>query len=79
MKEKVIKLESGEELKMKAPNVRVLKNATNKSDKEMDQTIYMIATLTNKQESDIEELNLKDFIALQNALKDFLQEAGVIA
>ncbi|MBF7060550.1 phage tail assembly protein [Campylobacter volucris] len=79
MKEKVIKLESGEELKMKAPNVRVLKNATNKSDKEMDQTIYMIATLTNKQESDIEDLNLKDFIALQNALKDFLQEAGVIA
>ncbi|AJC86026.1 phage tail assembly protein [Campylobacter sp. RM16704] len=64
---------------MKAPNVRVLKNATNKSDKEMDQTIYMIATLTNKQESDIEELNLKDFMALQNALKDFLQEAGAIA
>lgn len=79
MKEKLIKLENGEELKMKAPNVRVLKNATNKSDKEMDQTIYMIATLTNKQESDIEELDLKDFMALQNALKDFLQEAGVIA
>ncbi|ECW8954982.1 phage tail assembly protein [Campylobacter lari] len=79
MKEKLIKLENGEELKMKAPNVRVLKNATNKSDKEMDQTIYMIATLTNKQESDIEDLNLKDFMALQNALKDFLQEAGVIA
>ncbi|MBT0742826.1 phage tail assembly protein [Campylobacter lari] len=79
MKEKLIKLENGEELKMKTPNVRVLKNATNKSDKEMDQTIYMIATLTNKQESDIEELNLKDFMALQNALKDFLQEAGVIA
>ncbi|MCW0254138.1 phage tail assembly protein [Campylobacter lari] len=79
MKEKLIKFENGEELKMKAPNVRVLKNATNKSDKEMDQTIYMIATLTNKQESDIEELNLKDFMVLQNALKDFLQEAGVIA
>ncbi|WP_139452382.1 phage tail assembly protein [Campylobacter armoricus] len=79
MKEKLIKLENGEELKMKAPNVRVLKNATNKSDKEMEQTIYMIATLTNKQESDIEELNLKDFMALQNTLKDFLQEAGVIA
>lgn len=79
MKEKIIKLESGEELKMKAPNVRVLKNATNKSDKELDQTIYMIATLTNKQENEIEELNLKDFMALQNTLKDFLQEAGVIA
>ncbi|MCR8705076.1 phage tail assembly protein [Campylobacter sp. 2352 PW] len=79
MKEKLIKFENGEELKMKAPNVRVLKNATNKSDKEMNQTIYMIATLTNKQESDIEELNLKDFMVLQNALKDFLREAGVIA
>ncbi|MCR6593635.1 MULTISPECIES: phage tail assembly protein [Campylobacter] len=79
MKEKLIKLENGEEVKMKAPSVRILKNATNKSDKEMDQTIYMIATLTNKQESDIEDLNLKDFMALQNVLKDFLQEAGVIA
>ena len=29
MKEKIIKLENGEELKMREPNVRVLKNATN--------------------------------------------------
>ncbi|OKY14509.1 hypothetical protein [Campylobacter jejuni] len=60
---------------MREPNVRVLKNATNKSEKEMEQTIYMI----NKQESEIEDLNLKDFKALQDALKDFLVEAGVIA
>ncbi|MBD3889256.1 phage tail assembly protein [Campylobacter coli] len=46
---------------MREPNVRVLKNATNKSEKEMEQTINMIATLTNKQESEIEDLNLKDF------------------
>ncbi|EIK8584260.1 phage tail assembly protein [Campylobacter coli] len=45
----------------------------------MEQTINMIATLTNKQESEIEDLNLKDFKALQDALKDFLVEAGVIA
>ncbi|EAI2796416.1 TPA: phage tail assembly protein [Campylobacter jejuni] len=79
MKEKIIKLENGEELTMKEPNVRVLKNATNRSDKDMEQTIYMIATLTNKQESEIEELNLKDFKALQDGLKDFLVEAGVVA
>ncbi|WP_323053647.1 MULTISPECIES: phage tail assembly protein [unclassified Campylobacter] len=79
MKEKIIKLENGEELKMREPSVRVLKNATNKSEKEMEQTIYMIATLTNKQENEIEDLNLKDFMALQNGLKDFLQEAGVTA
>lgn len=48
MKEKIIKLENGEELKMREPNVRVFKNAANKSEKEMEQTIYMIATLTNK-------------------------------
>ncbi|EAK4987402.1 phage tail assembly protein, partial [Campylobacter jejuni] len=47
MKEKIIKLENGEELKMREPNVRVLKNATNKSEKEMEQTICMIAALTN--------------------------------
>ncbi|ECT4084234.1 TPA: phage tail assembly protein [Campylobacter jejuni] len=78
MKEKIIKLENGEELKMREPNVRVLKNATNKSEKEVVQTIYMIATLTNKQESEIEDLNLKDFKALQDALKGFLIEAGII-
>ncbi|HED4797312.1 TPA: phage tail assembly protein, partial [Campylobacter jejuni] len=55
------------------------KNATNKGEKEMEQTICMIAALTNKQESEIEDLNLKDFKALQDALKDFLVEAGVIA
>ncbi|EIU4046306.1 phage tail assembly protein [Campylobacter jejuni] len=79
MKEKIIKLENGEELKMREPNVRVLKNATNKGEKEMEQTICMIAALTNKQESEIEDLNLKDFKALQDSLKDFLVEAGVIA
>ncbi|EAI2653997.1 phage tail assembly protein [Campylobacter jejuni] len=79
MKEKIIKLENGEELKMREPNVRVLKNATNKGEKEMEQTICMIAALTNKQESEIEDLNLKDFKALQDTLKDFLVEAGVIA
>lgn len=79
MKEKIIKLENGEELKMREPNVRVLKNATNKSEKEIEQTICMIAALTNKQESEIEDLNLKDFKVLQDVLKDFLVEAGVIA
>lgn len=78
MKEKIIKLENGEELTMKVPTVRVLKNAKNRSDKDMEQTIYMIATLTNKQESEIEELNLKDFKALQDGLTDFLAEAGFL-
>ncbi|WP_430746894.1 phage tail assembly protein [Campylobacter jejuni] len=55
------------------------KTTISKSEKEMEQTINMIATLTNKQESEIEDLNLKDFKALQDALKDFLVEAGVIA
>ncbi|EOH9591180.1 TPA: phage tail assembly protein [Campylobacter jejuni] len=78
MKEKIIKLENGEELTMRVPTVRVLKNATNRSDKDMEQTIYMIATLTNKQESEIEELYIKDFKALQDGLKDFLAEAGIL-
>ncbi|PZT47144.1 hypothetical protein B6S12_10660 [Helicobacter valdiviensis] len=77
MKEKIIVLENGENLVMKEPNVRVLKNATLKSDKEMEQAIYMIATLTNKQESEIEDMGLKDFLELQKALKGFLEEAGL--
>lgn len=64
---------------MVAPTVRVLKNATLKSDNEMEQTIYMIATLTNKQPEEIEELNLKDFMELGKALKGFLLEAGLTA
>ncbi len=34
-------------------------------------TIYMIATLTNKTENEIEEMGLKDFMALQKGLSDF--------
>lgn len=79
MKEKIIVLENGENLVMKEPNVRVLKNATLKSDKEMEQAIYMIASLTNKQESEIEDMGLKDFLELQKALKGFLEEAGLTA
>lgn len=79
MKEKIIVLENGENLVMKEPNVRVLKNATLKSDKEMEQAIYMIASLTNKQESEIEDMGLKDFLEPQKALKGFLEEAGLTA
>lgn len=41
--------------------------------------IYMIATLNNKTENEIEEMGLKDFMALQKALSGFLEVAGVIA
>ncbi|MSN96482.1 phage tail assembly protein [Campylobacter sp. FMV-PI01] len=75
---KEIILENGEILEMNEPTVRVLKYA-DKKDGDMEKTIYMIATLTNKTESQIEELGLKDFMLLQKALSDFLVDAGVIA
>lgn len=75
---KEIILENGEVLTMNEPSVRVLKNADKKST-DMEKAIYMIATLTNKTENEIEELGLKDYMALQKALADFLAEAGVIA
>lgn len=79
MKETIITLENGEKLKMAAPTVRVLKNASLKSNNEMEQSIFIIASLINKQESEVEELELKDFMKLQGALKGFLEEAGLTA
>lgn len=64
---------------MVAPTVRVLKNASKKSENDMEQAIFMIAALVNKQESEVEELELKDFMKLQGALKGFLEEAGLTA
>ena len=75
---KEIRLENGEILVMSEPTVRVLKNA-DKKDSDMEKAIYMIATLTNKTENEIEELGLKDFMELQKALSGFLEVAGVIA
>ncbi|MDY6120439.1 MAG: phage tail assembly protein [Campylobacter sputorum] len=75
---KEITLENGEVLVMNEPIVRVLKNA-DKKDGDMAKTIYMIATLTNKTEKEIEELGLKDYMALQKALQGFLADAGVTA
>ncbi|MBE3021863.1 phage tail assembly protein [Campylobacter sp. 7477a] len=63
---------------MQEPTVRVLKNA-DKKEGEMEKAIYMIATLTNKTEQEIEALGLKDYMSLQKALQDFLVEAGVTA
>lgn len=75
---KEITLENGEVLVMNEPTVKIFKNA-DKKDGDMAKTIYMIATLCNKTENEIEELGLKDYMALQKGLQDFLKEAGVAA
>ena len=69
---------NGEIWQMAVPTVRVLKNA-DKKDCDMEKDIYMIASLTNHTESEVEDLELKDFMALQKALSDFLEIAGAIA
>lgn len=69
---------NGEIWQMAVPTVRVLKNA-DKKDSDMEKAIYMIASLTNHTESEVEDLELKDFMALQKALSDFLAQAGAIA
>lgn len=69
---------NGEIWQMAVPTVRVLKNA-DKKDGDMEKAIYMIASLTNHTESEVEDLELKDFMALQKALSDFLEIAGAIA
>ncbi|WP_096026797.1 phage tail assembly protein [Campylobacter lanienae] len=75
---KEIKLSAGELIKMNAPTVRVLKGA-DKCEGDISKTIYMLAVLCNKTESEIEDLELGNFMSLQKALGSFLQEAGVIA
>lgn len=69
---------NGEIWQMAVPTVRVFKNA-DKKDGDMEKAIYMIASLTNHTESEVEDLELKDFMALQKALSDFLEIAGAIA
>lgn len=69
---------NGDVWQMRTPTVRVFKNADQK-DSDMEKTIYMIATLTNHTESEVEDLELKEFMALQKGLSDFLVEAGVVA
>lgn len=75
---KEIKLSAGELIKMNAPTVRILKGA-DKCEGDISKTIYMLAALCNKTESEIEDLELGNFMSLQKALGSFLQEAGVIA
>lgn len=75
---KEITLSNGEVVTMVKPIVKVLKNAI-KKDNEMDQTIYMIATLCNKTEEEIEALGLEDYVPLEKCLKGFFKEAGLTA
>lgn len=75
---KEIKLSNGEVLQMQEPTVRVLKNA-DKKDGEIEKAVFMIATLTNKTEKEIDDLGLKDYMALQKALAGFLEQAGITA
>ncbi|MGP1450582.1 MAG: phage tail assembly protein [Wolinella sp.] len=63
---------------MKAPTVRVLKEAEKRSS-DMQKAIYMIAALTNQTEDEVEALDLKDYMSLQRGLQDFLEEAGAVA
>lgn len=75
---KQIRLNSGEIVEMNAPTVGVLKNAMKQST-EMEQAIHMIAAITNKTTSEIEALEISDYMKLQKELTDFLGEAGVTA
>ncbi|PSM52082.1 phage tail assembly protein [Campylobacter blaseri] len=76
---KSIKIElSDRNVEMFEPTVRVLKNA-NLKDGEVAQAVAMIAATTNMTENEIEDMGLKDYMALQKGLNSFLEEAGVTA
>ncbi|PSM51371.1 putative Mu-like phage protein [Campylobacter blaseri] len=76
---KSIKIElSDRTVEMFEPTVRVLKNA-NLKDGEVAQAVAMIAATTNMKENEIEDMGLKDYMALQKGLNSFLEVAGVTA
>ena len=68
---KTIKLNSGETIQMREPKVKDMK-IVNGIDNEFDRELAMIVNLTGKTPNEIDELSMKDFSKVDEALKDFL-------
>lgn len=75
MRTQIVKLEVlNKDIEVIAPNVRAVKLAM-LSQNEFEQSIKMAAACTNMTADEIESLDLKDFMAIQAVLQDFLQGA----
>lgn len=68
---KDIKLANGTIVQMREPKVRDMR-ISQEAKTDAEQEIKLIGNLTNMTMDEIDELSLKDYTALQTALKSFL-------
>jgi hypothetical protein len=68
---KDIKLANGTTVQMREPKVRDMR-ISQEAKTEAEQEIKLIGNLTNMTMDEVDDLSLKDYTALQTALKSFL-------
>lgn len=68
---KDIKLANGTTVQMREPKVRDMR-ISQEAKTDAEQEIKLIGNLTNMSMDEIDDLSLKDYTALQKALKSFL-------
>ena len=68
---KDIKLANGTTVQMREPKVRDMR-ISQEAKTDAEQEIKLIGNLTNMSMDEIDDLSLKDYTALQTALKSFL-------
>jgi len=68
---KEIKLSNGKTIKMREPKVRDMKIISNIKN-ELEKELALIVNLTEMTPNEIDELGLKDFNKIDEALKSFL-------
>jgi len=68
---KKIKLSDGKEIEMREPKVKDMKLVSDIAD-EFDKELALIVNLTGLTPDEVDELSMKDFNKVDEALKDFL-------
>ena len=68
---KEIKLSDGKTIKMREPKVKDMKIVSKISD-EFEKELSLIVNLTGITPNEVDELSMKDFNKIDEALKDFL-------
>ncbi len=69
---KDITLANGKTVQMREPKVRDMRIASADTTSQADQEVKLIGNLTSLTPDEIDDLSLKDYTALQKALKGFL-------
>lgn len=73
---KKIDLTDGSTIEMREPKVRDMRIASEDTTDDVEKEVKLIANLTSKTVDEIEDLTMKDYGKLQEALKGFLSSGG---